>query len=66
VASFGLSPGDYQRRIRLRAARRLLADGRAPADVAVEVGFADQSHRTRWFDRCYGIGPAAYRRAAAR
>jgi AraC-like DNA-binding protein len=62
---FGLAPSDYQRQVRLRAARRVLAAGRAPADVAVETGFADQSHLTRWFVRCYGIGPAAFQNAVA-
>jgi len=47
VASLGLAPGDYQRQVRLRAARRLLAGGRAPAEVAAAVGFTDQSHLTR-------------------
>ncbi|HEY0805471.1 MAG TPA: helix-turn-helix transcriptional regulator, partial [Pseudonocardiaceae bacterium] len=63
MAEFGLAPGDYQRQVRLRAARRMLAAGRAPADVAAEVGFTDQSHLTRWFVRYYGISPATYRRA---
>jgi AraC-like DNA-binding protein len=63
IAEFGMAPSDYQRQVRLRAARGLLADGRAPADVAAEVGFADQAHLTRWFGRCYGISPAAYRTA---
>ena len=63
MAEFGLAPGDYQRQVRLRVARRLLAAGRAPADVAAEVGFTDQSHLTRWFVRYYGISPAAYRNA---
>lgn len=62
-AEFGLAPSDYQRQVRLRAARRLLAAGRAPAGVAAETGFADQSHLTRWFVRCYGIGPAAFQKA---
>ncbi|MEK6291998.1 MAG: helix-turn-helix domain-containing protein, partial [Paraburkholderia tropica] len=47
---------------RLRAARRLLAAGRTPAQVAAEVGFADQSHLGRWFRRAYRMTPAAYRR----
>jgi AraC-like DNA-binding protein len=64
VARYGLAPSDYQRQVRLRAARRLLAErGWSVADVAAEVGFADQSHLTRWFNRCYGISPAVYRRA---
>jgi AraC-like DNA-binding protein len=60
---FGLSPSDYQRQLRLRAARRALASGAAVADVAAATGFADQAHLTRWFRRCYGITPGAYRAA---
>jgi len=61
---FGLSPSEYQRQLRLRAARRALAGGTAVADVAAATGFADQAHLTRWFRRCYGITPAAFVRAA--
>ena len=60
---YGLSPSDYQRQLRLRAARRALAGGAAVADVAAAAGFADQPHLTRWFRRCYGITPGAYRAA---
>ena len=60
---FGLSPSDYQRQLRLRAARRALASGAAVADAAAATGFADQAHLTRWFRRCYGITPGAYRAA---
>ncbi len=65
VAQYGMSPGDYQRQLRLRAARTLLADGLAPAQAAAETGFTDQAHLTRWFGRCYGITPARYRTAVA-
>jgi AraC-like DNA-binding protein len=58
---YGLSPSDYQRQLRLRAARQALANGAAVADVAATTGFADQAHLTRWFRRCYGITPGAYR-----
>ncbi|QEI06603.1 AraC family transcriptional regulator [Pigmentiphaga aceris] len=60
--SFGLSPHAYLVRLRLRKARALLAGGQDPAQVALEVGFADQSHMGRWFQRAYRITPAAYRR----
>lgn len=63
VARFGMSPGDYQRQLRLRSARRLLVSGLSPAQAAVEAGFTDQAHLTRWFRRCYGITPARYRAA---
>ncbi len=65
VRAYGLSPDDYRRQVRLRAARRLLIDGRPAAEVAHATGFADQSHLTRWFGRHYGITPAAYQRAVA-
>jgi AraC-like DNA-binding protein len=61
-ATYGLAPSEYQRQLRLRAARRLLAQGKRPADVAVEVGFADQAHLTRWFVRSFGITPGMYGR----
>jgi AraC-like DNA-binding protein len=62
-AAFGLSPSEYQRQLRLRAARRLLARGEPAASVAADVGFADQAHLTRWFSRYYGVTPAAFQRA---
>jgi AraC-like DNA-binding protein len=62
---FGLAPSEYQRLLRLRAARAALTRGVAIADVAAASGFADQAHLTRWFRRCYGITPQAYRRSAA-
>ena len=62
--AYGLSPSDYQRQLRVRAARRLLSAGVAPASAAAEAGFADQAHLTRWFRRYYGVTPGAYRAAA--
>lgn len=64
TATYGLAPSDYQRQLRLRAARGLLCAGRPAAEVAVQVGFADQAHLTRWFVRAYGVTPSTYRRAA--
>lgn len=62
--AFGLSPHAYLVRLRLRAARRLLATGATISDVAAAVGFADQSHLGRWFQRAYRMSPAAYQRRA--
>ncbi|WP_250562296.1 AraC family transcriptional regulator [Sphaerisporangium fuscum] len=64
-ATYGMAPSDYQRQLRLRAARRLLAEGRSAAEVAAVTGFTDQSHLTRWFTRCFGVTPGAYRRAVS-
>ena len=60
---YGLAPSDYQRQLRVRAARRLLARNVAPAAAAAAAGFADQAHLTRWFRRYYGVTPGAYRAA---
>jgi AraC-like DNA-binding protein len=64
--AYGLAPSDYQRQLRVRAARRLLIRGVTPAVAAAEAGFADQAHLTRWFRRYYGVTPGAYRAAASR
>ena len=61
--AYGLAPSDYQRQLRVRAARRLLARGVPPAVAAAQAGFADQAHLTRWFRRYYGVTPGAYRGA---
>ncbi|MFI1399904.1 AraC family transcriptional regulator [Streptomyces sp. NPDC020681] len=63
-AEYGMSPSDCQRLLRLRRARSLLAEGRSPAESATAAGFADQSHFHRWFVRCFGVTPGAYRNAA--
>lgn len=62
-AEYGMSPTDWQRLVRLRRARGLLAAGTPAADAAVAVGFTDQSHFHRWFVRCFGVTPGLYQRA---
>lgn len=47
--------------LRLYEAKRLLATGMAPAQVAGAAGLADQAHLTRAFLRRYGVTPARYR-----
>ncbi|WP_034913958.1 AraC family transcriptional regulator [Erwinia sp. 9145] len=61
-AAFGLPPHAWLIQLRLTHARRLLAAGIAPADVAARSGFADQSHLGRWFRRAYQLTPARYQR----
>jgi len=60
--AYGRSPHAYLVQQRLKAARRALAAGAAPAQAAADCGFSDQSHLGRWFRRAYGLTPAAYRR----
>ncbi|HUB91632.1 MAG TPA: AraC family transcriptional regulator, partial [Dyella sp.] len=52
--------------LRLSAAKRLLATGEAPAQVAAVTGLTDQAHLTRAFARRYGTTPARYQRALQR
>ncbi len=59
-AQFGLPPHAWLIQLRLTHARRLLAGGVTPADVAAQLGFADQSHLGRWFRRAYQLTPAYY------
>ncbi|MCY1279876.1 HTH-type transcriptional activator RhaS [compost metagenome] len=61
-AAFGLAPHAYLIQLRLAKARRLLASGDSPAQVAATLGFADQSHLGRWFRRAYRMTPADYRK----
>jgi AraC family transcriptional regulator len=61
-ARYGVSVGEYGRRLRLAQAAAELADGDRPlAEIAAEAGFADQSHFTRLFRRYTGTTPARYR-----
>jgi AraC family transcriptional regulator len=65
--AYGESLADYLRRIRVNAAARLLKTTDEPISrVADEVGFADQSHLTRWFGRYLETTPGRYRGSARR
>jgi AraC-like DNA-binding protein len=59
-AAYGVPPHRFVLAQRVRAARRLLEGGAAPADVAAQTGFFDQSHLHRHFTRTLGMTPAAY------
>ncbi|MDA0179054.1 AraC family transcriptional regulator [Solirubrobacter phytolaccae] len=59
-AQVGLPPHAFQLDLRVNRARALLSAGRAPAEVALSCGFADQAHLTRTFRRHVGITPARY------
>jgi AraC-like DNA-binding protein len=59
-ARFGVSVHVYIIQFRLRQARRLLVEGLAAADVALAVGFSDQSHLARRFRQTYGVTPGSY------
>ncbi|HEY4164748.1 MAG TPA: AraC family transcriptional regulator [Dongiaceae bacterium] len=56
----GTSPYRYLTMRRLDRARSTIAAGQALADVAVDCGFADQSHMTRQFKQAYGMSPGRW------
>jgi AraC-like DNA-binding protein len=62
---FGVSPHAYVIGRRIDAARRLLLQGAAPAEVAAAMGFYDQAHFTRHFRRHTSVTPARFARSHA-
>jgi AraC-like DNA-binding protein len=56
----GVPPHRYQTIVRVNRARKLLASGTAPSEVAYHTGFCDQSHLTRCFKRTLGVPPGRY------
>lgn len=60
LRELGTTPHAYRIQLRVRLARRYLAQGRPVAEAALLTGFADQSHLTRAFVRQLGITPARY------
>jgi AraC-like DNA-binding protein len=60
---FGLPPHAYLTHVRVERAKTLLSQGWTIADVALAVGFTDQSHLTRRFKRIVGVSPGQYQRS---
>lgn len=57
----GLTPHDYQISIRIDKAKSSILKGHPLADVAAEIGFADQAHFTRTFKKYTGVTPGKYK-----
>jgi AraC-like DNA-binding protein len=56
----GLSPHNFQSQIRIKQAKFKLLQGGSIIDIALETGFTDQSHFTRFFKRMIGVTPGEY------
>lgn len=61
-ATFGLTPLAFRNQRRVAEARLRLLDGEPIAQVAIDLGYADQSHLTRQFNRLVGTSPGRYAR----
>lgn len=57
----GRPPIWWRNLARARQAARCLDDGRSLADLAGDLGFADQAHLSREFRRWFGVPPGAFR-----
>ncbi|MFM4704704.1 AraC family transcriptional regulator [Aeromonas bivalvium] len=57
----GMTPYAWLKRLRLERSKALLARGMAVSEVALAVGFFDQSHFHHGFRQAFGITPAQFR-----
>ncbi|MCX2888100.1 MULTISPECIES: helix-turn-helix transcriptional regulator [Pseudomonas] len=60
-AATGFTPHAFLLNARINRGRQLLGEGQALADVACQLGFADQSHFQRVFKAHVGVTPGQYR-----
>lgn len=61
-SEIGMTPVQYQKRLRLLEARRLLESTFLNVqEVMIRVGLGDDSHFVRDFKKTYGLAPAQYR-----
>ena len=66
-AATGITPKQYLMRCKLERARELLlTEDRTISEVALELGFCDQSHLSTHFKRLYGTTPKQFVREARR
>lgn len=56
----GITPYQYLSTIRVNKAKRLLKIGVSPIEAALQSGFTDQSHFTRFFKTFIGLTPKQY------
>ena len=62
LRSYGMGPQALRRELRWRRALSLLSGDAPLADVAMQAGFADQSHFNRIARACSGMTPSQLRR----
>jgi AraC family transcriptional regulator len=61
--STGMAPHQWLQQRRIEKAKQLLETSAAPLSaIALDCGFADQSHLTRTFSRVAGVTPGTWRR----
>jgi AraC family transcriptional regulator len=64
---YGCTLGDYVRRLRVEYASHLLSASEMPlSQIALETGFADQSHFSRTFKSLTGMTPTEFQKVSGR
>jgi AraC-like DNA-binding protein len=64
ASAYGIPPSVMRAELRARSAwLRIRGGSEALSVIAVETGFADQAHMTRWIHRITGYPPAVWRRS---
>jgi AraC family transcriptional regulator len=64
---YGCTLGDYVRRLRVEYASHLLAVSELPlSQIALDAGFADQSHFSRTFKSLTGMTPTGFQKVSGR
>ena len=59
---YGTGPIDYIARVRIRAAKKLIAEQKLKlTEIAAAVGYPDAKYFSRVFRRITGVSPADYR-----
>lgn len=57
----GITPYRYLQTVRINEAKKQLERGVKPLDAAIESGFVDQSHLSKFFMEFIGLTPGQYR-----
>lgn len=57
----GITPYRYLETVRVNQAKKLLEQGMEPVEAAMQTGYTDQSHFTKFFKEFIGLTPGQYR-----
>jgi len=63
---YGFTPSDYRMQLRIKAAKKLLREGKSVTDTSLLSGYANPSEFQDHFRRETGLPPARYRQIFAR